>query len=272
MYLNRLIKIANRFLLVAVLLLCLLPTFTRAELGHFAIISDTHIGSSDSVYEDFIRIIDAQNIKVIIHCGDAIHTPGSSKQWKMFFDITGSNKILHIAPGNHDIKGKKSLNVFLRYFPALYHSFSDGDTLFIFLNSELPGEEGMITGKQLEWLKNELQKTYRYKFVFVHQPLFPIVGLHGLDKYKQARDELHQLFAKQGVPLVVSGHDHLYNRRKVDGITYIIAAGSGGQTRFFSDTRYYFRYIIGKRTNGGYSFIVKDMDGNTGDEFTINQN
>jgi len=272
MFLIKLIKTVKGFLLSAIILLCLFSTFIHAESETFAIISDSHIGSNDSVYEEFIQAIDKQNIDVIIHCGDAIHTPGSSKQWKRFIDITGSNKTLHITPGNHDIQGNKSLNEFLRYFPELYYSHSNEDTLFIFLNSELPGEEGMITGKQLAWLKDELQKTFRYKFVFVHRPLFPIFGLHGLDKHKQQRDELHQLFAKQGVSLVVSGHDHLYNRRKMDGITYIIAAASGGQTRFLSDTRFYFRYIVGKRTQSGYYFTVKDMDGATGDEFKINNN
>lgn len=262
-------KIIKRFVFIAALLLSLLPVFAQAELKTFAIISDTHIGSSDSVYEDFIKIIDAQNIKIIIHTGDAIHTPGSTRQWKRFFDITGNDKKLHIAPGNHDIQGKKTFSIFLKYFPEPYYSFSDEDTLCILLNSEIPGEEGMITGKQLEWLAAELKKTFRYKFVFVHQPLFPIISQHGLDKYEQARDELHQLFSKNGVSLVVSGHDHLYNRKKVDGITYIIAAGSGGQTRFLSDTRYYFRYIVGQRLNGGYSFTVKDINGSIGDEFAV---
>jgi 3',5'-cyclic AMP phosphodiesterase CpdA len=139
------------------------------------------------------------------------------------------------------------------------------------LNTEIPGEKGMITGEQLAWLKTELEQPFQYKFVFLHRPLFPIISLRGLDRYKTARDELHQLFVQKGVSLVVSGHDHLYNRSMKESIIYIIAAGSGGQSRFFAftETGYYFRYIVGTRTNKGYSFIVRDMEGGTGDEFSV---
>ena len=253
------------------LFLFLCPLFAQAELTSFAIISDSHTGSEDSVYPAFIRIVEEQDIEVIIHTGDAIHNPGRSSQWKRFLEITGPGKILHLAPGNHDIQDKKSLAVYLKFFPKLYYSFSDGDTLFVMLNTEIPGEKAMIAGEQLTWLKTELERPFQYKFVFLHRPLFPIMSLRGLDRYKTARDELHQLFVQKGVSLVVSGHDHLYNRSMKEGIIYIIAAGSGGQSQFpaFTETGYYSRYIVGARTNQGYSFIVRDMEGGTGDEFSV---
>jgi len=256
---------------IIALLLFLCPLFAQAELTTFAIISDTHTGSEDSVYPAFIRMVEEQKIKVIINTGDAIHNPGRTSQWEKFLEITGSGKILHLAPGNHDIQDKRSLAVYLKFFPKLYYSFSDGDTLFVMLNTEIPGEEGMIAGEQLAWLKTELERPFQYKFVFLHRPLFPIVSLHGLDRYKTARDELHQLFVQKGVSLVVSGHDHLYNRSSKDGIIYIIAAGSGGQSQFlaFTETCYYFRYIVGIRTTNGYLFIVRNMEGGTGDEFSV---
>jgi 3',5'-cyclic AMP phosphodiesterase CpdA len=266
----RIIRIGKLLLLITLFFL-ICPLLASAELTSFAIIGDTHTGSPDSVYPDFIKIVEKQNIKVIIHVGDAIHNPGKSSQWIKFLEITGTGKTLHLAPGNHDIKGKKSLAVYLKFFPRLYYSFSDGDTLFVILNTEIPGEEGMITGEQLTWLKAELQKPFRYKFVFLHEPLFPVVHLHGLDRYETARDQLHRLFVQKGVSLVVSGHDHIYNRSMNDGIIYVITAGSGGQSRFFKETGYYFRYIVGTRTNKGYSFIVRDTGGDTGDEFSVTQ-
>ncbi len=247
------------------------PLFVHGESHLFAIVSDTHIGTEDSVYADFIKAINKKNIKTIIHVGDAIHLPGNINQWKTFIDITGSDKILHLAPGNHDINDKRSLKIYLKFFPNLYYSFYHDDTLFIILNTELPGETSRITGEQYEWLKRELEKPFKYKFVFLHRPLFPIFSGRGLDKFKDSRDELHRLFVEKGVSLVVSGHDHLYNRSYRDNITYIIAAGGGGQNRFpaFNNTRFYFRYIIVKRQGNGYSFIVKDLEGDTGDEFNI---
>ncbi|HPC67290.1 MAG TPA: metallophosphoesterase, partial [Syntrophorhabdaceae bacterium] len=231
---SRLLKVLETKHLIPLILISilLLPFLAQAQISPFCIVSDTHVGAEDSVYGDFIKVVEEKNIKTIIHVGDAIHIPGSIKQWRKFLQITGSDKKLHLAPGNHDIKDKRSLEIFLRFFPDLYHSFSHEDTLFIILNTESPEEPGMIAGEQLQWLKNELERPFRYKFVFLHRPLFPIFSGRGLDRFKDARDELHRLFVKKGVSLVVSGHDHLYNRSLKDGIVYIIAAGGGGQSHF----------------------------------------
>ncbi len=243
----------------------------RAEPVSFAVVSDTHVGAENSVYANFIRIVEKEGIPVIIHTGDATHNPGESSQWEEFVDITGPGKVIHLAPGNHDIQGKKSLAVYLKFFPKSYSSFSEGDTLFVLLNTELPGEEGMVTGKQFAWLEAELRRPFRYKFVFLHEPLFPVLPHHGLDRHKEARDRLHQLFEKEGVALVVAGHDHIYNRSMKGSIIYIIAAGSGGRAQTPEEAKFNFRYILVTRTEPGYSFILKDIDGHTGDEFTVSR-
>jgi hypothetical protein len=140
------------------LIFFLIPLFSWAEHAPFAIVSDTHVGASDSLYPAFIQRMDKEQIKVIIHTGDAIQSPGDVRNWGTFFDIKGPRTILHLAPGNNDISGKASLEVYLKLFPKPYYSFSDGDTLFMLLNTELPGEESMIQGKQLAWLEAELQR------------------------------------------------------------------------------------------------------------------
>jgi len=260
---------SRKVTLLAILFLVFFPLLAWAELGTFAIVSDSHIGSADSVYPGFIRIVEERKIGVIFHAGDAIHNPGSKVQWRKFFEITGPDKTLHLAPGNHDIHGKRSLGVYLKLFPKPYYSFSDGDTLFVILNTELPGEEGMITGEQFAWLAAELAKPFKYKFVFLHEPLFPLVGGHGLDRHKEERDRLHELFVKKRVALVVSGHDHLYLRREKDGIIYVIVAASGGNSRYFSKENDFFRYVVAARKKAGYSFVVRDMEGGERDVFAI---
>ena len=137
------------------------------------------------------------------------------------------------------------------------------------LNTELPGEESKITGEQYEWLENELKRTFKYKFVFLHEPLFPVFPGHGLDKHSDARDRLHDLFVRSGVSLVVSGHDHLYNKTSRDGITYIIASGGGGKFYLPASNGAFLHYVVGTRTDKGYSFAVKDMKGDVKDQFVI---
>ena len=262
-------RISSGILLLATLFALLLPVLGRAELTSFAIISDSHIGFRESVYAAFIKAVEEQKIEVIIHVGDAINRPGSSKEWARFFEITGPGKILHLAPGNHDIQGRGSLTEYSKHFPNLYYSFSDGDTLFVLLNTELPGEESTVSGEQLAWLEKELKRPFPYKFVFLHKPPFPIVSLHGLDRHATFRDNLHRLFVENGVSLVVSGHDHLYHRSVKQGIIYIIAGGGGGQLWFLSENGNFFHHIVAVRSKGGYSFVVKDAEGKKRDEFSV---
>ncbi len=251
------------------LFLILFPLLLLAEPTRFAVVTDTHVGSSDSVYPAFIRIMEDRKIEVIFHTGDAIDTPGSVRQWKKFLEITGPGKTLYLTPGNHDIHGPRSFAAYLKFFPKPYYSVSDGDTLFVLLNTELPGEESRVTGDQFEWLKGELERPFRYKFVFLHEPLFPLVSGHALDRHKEARDRLHGLLVRKKVDLVVSGHDHLYFRRERDGITYIIGAAAGGNLNHFPKDSDFFRYIVATRKNGGYEFVVKDLGGGTRDEFVV---
>ncbi|HME43604.1 MAG TPA: metallophosphoesterase [Syntrophorhabdales bacterium] len=253
------------------LVLLLLPLLARAEEASFAVISDTHIGLRESVYITFIQAVEEQKIRLIIHTGDAINRPGDLIQWARFLQITGPGKELHVAPGNHDIDDKESLAVFLKYFSEPYHSFSDGDTLFLLLNTELPGQRSRIEGKQLAWLEAELQRPFKYKFVFLHEPPFPVVHLHGLDRHREPRDRLHQLFVRTGVSLVVAGHDHLYDRKVKDGITYVILGGGGGQLAYILKNSDFYHYMVASRSNGGYLFTLKDISGSTRDQFSVNR-
>ena len=187
------------------------------------------MGYAGSAYEAFIEAIDQQRISVIIHVGDAIDKPGNRAQWAEFQRITGAGKTLYLIPGNHDVNSVRTLATYVALFHRSYYSVAEGDTLLLMLNTELPGEGSKVTGEQYEWLENELKKTCKYKFVFLHEPLFPVFPGHGLDKHSDARDRLHDLFVRSGVSLVVSGHDHLYNKTSRDGITYMIASGGGGK-------------------------------------------
>ena len=44
------------------------------------------------------------------------------------------------------------------------------------------------------------------------------------------RDRLHELFVENGVSLVAAGHDHVYDRKEKDGVTYVIDGRTGGQS------------------------------------------
>jgi len=115
-----------------------------------------------------------------------------------------------------------------------YFSLDNGDTHFIALSTELPGQEGMIIGDQKAWLEADLAANDKPWIVaFMHRPLFS--GAHGGDPWvntgnvagQQNKADIHALFVENGVDLVLEGHDHYYLRHVEDGIQYVITGGGG---------------------------------------------
>lgn len=265
---RRFYSTASRFLSLVLLSLLPFAAAGRAEQATFAIISDTHVGTRNSVYPAVIHALDRLKIEMIIHTGDAVNKGGSRSQWERFLKITGQARKLHLAPGNHDLRRAGGLQQYSHFFPKTYYSFEENDTLFLILNTEMPDQEGRIAGEQLEWLEKELDKPGGYKFVFLHEPLFPLVRFRGFDRHRTQRDRLHNLFRDKGVTLVVAGHDHFYSRTVRDGITYVIAPGLGGKF-FVPRGKGTFRYILASRMAGRYGFDVVDLSGVLHDHFFI---
>jgi 3',5'-cyclic AMP phosphodiesterase CpdA len=263
-----------RLFIVFTICVLLLPVsvFSK-EFSIFAIIGDTKIGTTESVYKQFLDIINKKGIKTIFLVGDVIDRPGNEKEWNRFLELTANNYDFYIAPGNHDINSARSLKVYNNLIrKPVYYSLSAEDTNFIVLSTETPGEISRIAGKQLEWLKEELAKPSLYKIVFLHKPLFPTAFGKGycLDRYAGDRDALHDLFVKNGVNVVFSGHEHLYSRIEKNGIIYVTTGGGGSRLLTF-DEEYggFFHYIIAKSENGGYIFTVYDMNEYPKDKFSI---
>jgi acid phosphatase type 7 len=244
------------------------PSHAADQFRDFAIISDTHVGLSATIYPDFIKAIEAKGISTIIHLGDAVNS-GSEAQWKTFRETTGKGKTLYLVMGNHDVDNGRNEERTKEFFPKLYYSIAEQDSLFVFLNTEIPGQRGSITGAQFDWLANELQRPFKYKFVFLHRPPYPVVPGHGLDSNRAARDKLHELFVRHKVSAVFAGHDHVYNRTTRDGIIYIIASGGGGPLYFSAESGGYFHYVLCERAENIYSFIVFDSKGEPKDHFII---
>jgi acid phosphatase type 7 len=264
----------RRLAAILISILLTLPLIGHsAEPVSFAIVGDTRIGARDSVYRQFIEKIKAENIAVIFHTGDVIDRAGSEDEWREFLKLTGSGRTTHIALGNHDVKDLKSLEVYERLLNnPPYYAITSGDTQFIILCTEMPGQAGRIVGKQLDWLTEALKKPLRYRFVFLHRPPYPTVfgAGYSLDRYQTERDNLHALFVASKVNAVIAGHEHLYHRSVKDGIVYVTTGGGGGRLHApTAESGGFYHYLIAKRANGGYVVRAYGMDGSTRDEFHI---
>jgi hypothetical protein len=126
--------------------------------------------------------------------------------------------------GNHDAREQRFYKLF-NMDGKLYYSFSPKpEVRFFALESTYPVPE------QIRWLEKELAGSRSdWKIVFFHHPLYSSGDRHGSDL--RLREVLEPLFVKYGVSVVLTGHDHFYERVKPQkGITYFVV-GSGGQLR-----------------------------------------
>ena len=83
---------------------------------------------------------------------------------------------------------------------------------------------------RLPWLEQELKaSSSKWKIPVFHHPLYSSGDRHGSDI--SLREVLEPLFLKYNVSVVLTGHDHFYERVKPQkGIVYFVV-GSGGQLR-----------------------------------------
>jgi 3',5'-cyclic AMP phosphodiesterase CpdA len=127
--------------------------------------------------------------------------------------------------GNHDAQEQRYYKLF-NMNGKLYYSFKapKQDVRFFMLNSNYMDPD------QVKWIENELKtSTEAWKIVVLHHPPYSSSGTHGSSM--SLRATLEPMFVKYGVSVVLTGHDHVYERIKPQqGITYFVV-GSGGELR-----------------------------------------
>jgi 3',5'-cyclic AMP phosphodiesterase CpdA len=108
--------------------------------------------------------------------------------------------------------------------PARNYTTSHGPVDFFYLDSSAPGLFGEDAPTQLEWLDDALaSSTNQWKVVCMHHPVYSS-GAHG--STPGADEVLEPILARRAVDLVLTGHDHHYERtRPVHGVTYVVSGG-----------------------------------------------
>jgi len=122
--------------------------------------------------------------------------------------------------GNHDIGGTSTATRLGT--PKRWYSFAQGPLRVIVLDGNQPSSSA-----QLAFLRRTLVRAKEpVRVVSIHQPPYT-AGLHAPDTTQQRL--MVPLFRKHGVSLVLSGHNHSYERIVNRGITYIVSGGGGAQ-------------------------------------------
>ena len=196
----------------------------------FAIIGDTGTGSRQQiqlaqVMTDYRR---AFPFEFVLMMGDNIYGGEAPKDYKRKFEDVYRSLLemqvkFYATLGNHDEPAQR----FYQYFNMdgkEYYRFTKGNASFYSLNSNY------LDKKQLQWLESELAKdTSQWKVCFFHHPPYSSGGKHGSDK--QLREVVEPIFLRYGVNLVLTGHDHFYERIKPQKGIYYFVSGAGGKLR-----------------------------------------
>jgi hypothetical protein len=108
--------------------------------------------------------------------------------------------------------------------PGRYYTTSHGPVDFFYLDSNEPGLFEPGPSEQLDWLDDALgASTNTWKVVCVHHPPYSS-GRYG--NTPGEAEKLSPIFSDHAVDLVLSGHDHDYERTvPIDGTTYVVSGG-----------------------------------------------
>ena len=196
----------------------------------FAIIGDTGTGTKQQqqLADVMVKYHQVFPFDAVLMLGDNLYgseTPADYK--KKFQDIYQpllDNKVKFYASlGNHDQPNERFYELF-NMNGKEYYRFTKGNVAFYALNSNY------MDKKQVQWLQDELAKdTSDWKIAFCHHPPYSSGGKHGSDK--QLREVVEPIFVKYGVNVVLTGHDHFYERMKPQKGIYYFVAGAGGKLR-----------------------------------------
>jgi acid phosphatase type 7 len=245
------------------------------------------------------RMMDNEHPALVLHTGDLSQESGTLEQLDAtYFGAYAqlmSRAPFFPTPGNHDYWTDSGAPYLAVQAPPTtgvpardagrYYSFDWGNVHFVSLNSNLL-EFPADAQRMLDWLDLDLERQNRFwKVVYFHHPPYP-TGHHIDDPICAAvRDQVVPILERRGVQLVLSGHEHSYQRTaplrngaRVDansGTVYIISGGGGGGLHAISSppTQAFgasvFHYLRGQVQGSRLTITAIGLDGQEIDRVTL---
>ncbi len=216
-----------------------IPAATEEQAIVFAVIGD--YGSGNQRAESVAELVKGWQPDFIITTGDNNYPYGSEGTidvaigqfyHEFIFPYQGSygqgaekNRFFPTL-GNHDWMTARA-QPYLDYFSLpgneRYYDFTWGSVHFFALDSDSNEPDGVgRSSDQAAWLQDRLAtSSAHWKIVYMHHPPYSS-GIHG------PVDWMRWPFADWGATVVISGHDHVYERLIVDDLPYFINGLGGG--------------------------------------------
>ena len=239
--------------------------FSSPERGsklNFGIISDTHADMLPDTLdrlESFIAMAIRRDVQFIIQLGDFCHPREQERDFlKIWNQFPGPR--YHVL-GNHDMDfATKEETMEYWQMPSKYYSFDQGNFHFIILDANYLNQEGKYTDyqranfyvddkyrafippEQIEWLKDDLQKTNKNVMIFSHQSLInPCWGIKNRIEIQDILEKVNKNDSETKVVACFNGHDHIDFHRFINGIHYLEINSASYQwlgEAFSNKTRY----------------------------------
>jgi 3',5'-cyclic AMP phosphodiesterase CpdA len=196
----------------------------------FAVIGDTGSGTSKQrdVGDMMVRYHTAFSFEFVLMMGDNLYGGEAPQDFEKKFAepykaLLDQKVKFYATLGNHDLALQTNYENF-NMNGKEYYRFKKGSVAFYSLNSNY------MDKKQVKWLEDELSRdTSEWKVCFFHHPPYSSAKKHGSDD--QLREVVEPIFVKYGVDVVLTGHDHVYERIKPQKGIYYFVSGAGGKLR-----------------------------------------
>ncbi len=207
----------------------------------FGMITDVHADMLPDNGERMGKFIDEAQIKnadFIIQLGDFCRPRESEKQVRNAWEEFEGEKY-HVL-GNHDMDLNSKDEIIKAWgMPSNYYSFDKNGYHFIVLDANYLYKDGeyidynranyyvsmdyraFISPEQIDWLKEDLDKTAYPTLIFSHQSLINV--LWGVKNRIEVHEILEDANKKAGFKKVIAcfnGHDHIDFHREINGIHY----------------------------------------------------
>ncbi|HKY19887.1 MAG TPA: metallophosphoesterase [Vicinamibacterales bacterium] len=200
----------------------------RADSLKFAVIGDNGTGGRPQfeVGQQMTALRATFPFEFVLMMGDNLYGTQDfvTKFERPYQALLSAGVKFYAAIGNHDDAQLQVRYPAFNMNGARYYSFVKRHVRFVVADTNF------LDQVQLAWLENTLRSaTEQWTIVFFHHPLYSNGDRHGSNV--ELRVRLEPLLVAHGVDVVMSGHDHIYERiAPQKGITYFVI-GSSGQLR-----------------------------------------
>lgn len=212
--------------------------------------------------------------QLLVTMGDNDYTRGRAfaSSWRASFGWLRSAGVdVAGALGNHDIRYRRGRYQFgLLRMPGPYYVRRVEDVEVIVLDSTA------ITSAQTAWLRRTLAQRSGFRRIAVfHHPAYTCGTYRG---HPAVQRSWVPLLERYGVRLVLSGHDHNYQRFERNGVTYVVHGGGAATYPVRSCPRTYPPRPAARAVRGfvhvtvepdGFLVRIVDYAGRTVDAFRV---